>query len=103
MRVAHLMLLVGRSAGCASVQEELPLQVWHYEKDQLQASTDVALDPQAGLAANARYAQFNHPGLKAALLKFRLSHERARTDQGIYAAEIEHLVGSVLVGEGGGL
>ena len=103
MRVAHLMLLVGRSAGCASVQEERALRVWHYEKDQLQASTDVALDSQVGLAAYARYAQFNHPGLKAALLEFQLFHERARTDQGVYAAEIEHLVGSVLVGEGGGL
>ena len=34
-------------------------------------------------------SQFNHPGLKATLLEFQLAYERARTDQGVYAAEIE--------------
>ncbi|HIG57185.1 MAG TPA: TolC family protein [Candidatus Handelsmanbacteria bacterium] len=76
MRVAHLMLLAGLSAGCASVQEQRALQVWHYEKDQLQASTDVALDPQAGLAAYVRYAQLNNPGLKAAFARWRAALER---------------------------
>ena len=70
MRVAHLMLLVGLSTGCASVQEERALQVWHYEKDQLQASAEVALDLQAGLVAYVRYAQLNHPGLKAAFARW---------------------------------
>ena len=103
MRVAHLMLLVGLSAGCASVQEERALQVWHYEKDQLQASTDVALDPQAGLAAYARYAQFNHPGLKAAFAGWRAALENVaparaladpRLTYGYFARQVETRVGS---------
>ena len=102
MRVAHLMLLVGLSTGCASVQEERALQVWHYEKDQLQASAEVALDLQAGLVAYVRYAQLNHPGLKAAFARWRAALEgvapaRALADPrltyGHFARQVETRVG----------
>ena len=102
MRIRTIMLLAGLLTGCASVQQERALQVWHYEQQQLQAPDDSALGTQAGLADYTRYAQWHNPGLKRAFLRWKAALERVaparaladpRLTYGYFVRQVETRVG----------
>ena len=77
MRIGkRLVLLVALFAGCATAPEQPGLRVWQRAQQQFQVNEPSALDPQAGLAAYARYAQWHNPGLKRAFMRWKAALEK---------------------------